>query len=358
LLIYPLPWSFPSQEGKGILFKRFSGINVFDIEINVTDVEKVVEVVTAMEPTFGGINLEDIKAPECFLIEEECKKRMSIPVFHDDQHGTAIITAAGLKNACEIQGKKLEEVRVVCIGAGASAIACMTLWVELGVSRGNIFMLDSRGVVRHGRGGRPLGPYKEAFARPEGDGVLELETAMAGADVVVGLSSGGKIPEAFLQSMAPNPIIFALANPDPEVDYHVARKLRPDAIVATGRSDFPNQVNNVLGFPFIFRGALDVGATTINEEMKLAAVAALAALAKEPVPEVVKAAYADSCVELSFGKEYITPKPFDPRALVHVSSAVAAAAMETGVACAPVDLIEYRESLNQLARRLAKKASL
>jgi malate dehydrogenase (oxaloacetate-decarboxylating)(NADP+) len=331
----------PVMEGKAVLFKRFADIDVFDIEIDAKDPERFIETVAALEPTFGGINLEDIKAPECFIIEKALKLRMSIPVFHDDQHGTAIITAAALLNACKVQERKLEDLQIVCMGAGASAIACMELWIKLGVSRGNIFMLDSRGVVRDGRGG--VGPYKAPFARPADDTRRTLNDALKGADVLIGLSSGGSMAAELLELMAPKPIIFVLANPDPEIPYDDAVRVRPDAIVATGRSDFPNQVNNVLGFPFIFRGALDVGATAINDEMKLAAAFALAALALEPVPQVVCEAYGVPKIE--FGPRYIIPKPFDPRVLPWVSTAVAQAAIETGAAQLPVDIAAYRRKL-------------
>jgi malate dehydrogenase (oxaloacetate-decarboxylating)(NADP+) len=332
----------PVMEGKAVLFKRFADIDVFDIEIDARDPERMIETIAALEPTFGGINLEDIKAPECFIVEKALKMRLSIPVFHDDQHGTAIITAAALLNAAELQARKLSELQIVCLGAGASAIACMDLWIRLGVSRNNITMLDSRGIIRDGRAG--VGPYKAPFARPAGDTRRTLGDALRGADVLIGLSSGGTVPPELIEAMAPRPMIFVLANPDPEIPYDTAVKLRPDAIVATGRSDFPNQVNNVLGFPFIFRGALDVAATAINEEMKLGAAHALAALAREPVLPQVCEVYGGEA--LAFGPRYIIPKPFDPRVLSWVSSAVAKAAMETGVAQEPLDLEAYRHSLN------------
>jgi malate dehydrogenase (oxaloacetate-decarboxylating)(NADP+) len=329
------------MEGKAVLFKRFADIDVFDIEIDAKDPERLIETIAALEPTFGGINLEDIKAPECFIVEKALKMRLAIPVFHDDQHGTAIITAAALLNAVELQRRKLEELQIVCLGAGASAIACMDLWIQLGVRRDNITMIDSRGIVRDGRGG--VGPYKAPFARPVDDPRRTLADALRGADVLVGLSSGGTIAAELIEPMAPRPIIFVLANPDPEIPYNLAVKTRPDAIVATGRSDFPNQVNNVLGFPFIFRGALDVAATSINDEMKLAAARALAALAREPVLPQVITAYGGQQIE--YGSRYIIPKPFDPRVLSWVSTAVAQAAIETGVAQEPVDLAAYRRSL-------------
>jgi malate dehydrogenase (oxaloacetate-decarboxylating)(NADP+) len=335
----------PVMEGKAVLFKRFADIDVFDIEIDAQDPERLIETIAALEPTFGGINLEDIKAPECFIVEKALRLRLAIPVFHDDQHGTAIITAAALLNACELQQRALADLQVVCLGAGASAIACMELWIRLGVSRDNITMIDSRGIIRDGRGG--VGPYKAPFARPADDPRRTLADALRGADVLIGLSSGGTVPPELIEPMAKNPIIFVLANPDPEIPYDTAVALRPDAIVATGRSDFPNQVNNVLGFPFIFRGALDVAATSINEEMKLAASYALAKLAREPVLQQVIDAYGGEKIE--FGSRYIIPKPFDPRVLSWVSSAVAQAAMETGVAQEPVDLDEYRRKLDAKA---------
>jgi malate dehydrogenase (oxaloacetate-decarboxylating)(NADP+) len=332
----------PVMEGKAVLFKRFADIDVFDIELDARDPERLIETIAALEPTFGGINLEDIKAPECFIVEKALRMRLSIPVFHDDQHGTAIITAAGLLNACELQQRKLEDLQIVCLGAGASAIACMELWIRLGVRRDNITMLDSRGIVRDGRGG--IGPYKAPFARPADDARRTLADALRGADVLIGLSSGGTVPAELIEPMADKPIIFVLANPDPEIPYDTAVRLRPDAIVATGRSDFPNQINNVLGFPFIFRGALDVAATSINEEMKVAAARALASLARQPVPQQVTDAYGGE--RLEFGPRYIIPKPFDPRVLSWVSSAVAQAAIETGVAQEPVDIETYKRALD------------
>lgn len=333
----------PVMEGKAVLFKRFADIDVFDIEVDARDPERLIETVAALEPTFGGINLEDIKAPECFIVEKALKMRMSIPVFHDDQHGTAIISAAALLNAAHLRNQRFESLNVVCLGAGASAISCMELWIRLGVKRDNITMLDSRGVIRDGRAG--VGPYKAPFARPVDDERRTLADALTGAHVFIGLSSGGSVDPELLTRMAPDPIIFVLANPDPEVPYEQAVRVRPDAIVATGRSDYPNQVNNVLGFPFIFRGALDVAATAINEEMKVAAAHALADLAREPVPDSVKALYSGE--ELALSPKYIIPKPFDPRAFSWVSSAVAKAAMETGVAQEPVDIDEYRRSLEE-----------
>ena len=336
----------PVMEGKGILFKRFADIDVFDIELATEDPREIVRTCQLLEPTFGGINLEDIKAPECFEIEEELRRTMNIPVFHDDQHGTAIISGAALLNALEVAGKEIDSVRLVVNGAGASAISCAEHYVKLGVRRGNILMCDTKGVIYKGRP-QGMNRYKERFAA---DTLARtLAEALAGADVFVGLSSADCLTPEMLRAMAPRPVVFAMANPDPEIAYDLAVATRPDAIVATGRSDFPNQVNNVLGFPFIFRGALDVRATTINDEMKLAATRALAALAKEDVPDSVRRAYGVDLLE--FGPEYIIPKPFDQRVLIWEASAVAKAAMETGVALRPVDLDEYRE---QLERRLGK----
>jgi malate dehydrogenase (oxaloacetate-decarboxylating)(NADP+) len=336
----------PVMEGKGVLFKRFADIDVFDIELDTENADEVIRTCQILEPTFGGINLEDIKAPECFRIEETLKKTMKIPVFHDDQHGTAIISAAGLLNAIEIVGKQIGQIRVVFNGAGASAIACAEHYVRLGVRRENILMCDTKGVLHTGRT-EGMNEYKARFVVDTE--ARTLADALVGADVFFGLSKGGAVTPEMVMGMAPNPVIFALANPDPEISYDVALAARPDAIVATGRSDFPNQVNNVLGFPFIFRGALDVRATTINDEMKLAATRALAALAKEDVPDSVLRAYGVD--RLAFGREYIIPKPFDPRVLIWEASAVAQAAMETGVAQKPVDLKHYRE---ELEKRLGK----
>jgi malate dehydrogenase (oxaloacetate-decarboxylating)(NADP+) len=336
----------PVMEGKGVLFKRFADIDVFDIELATEDPKEIVRTCQILEPTFGGINLEDIKAPECFYIEEELRKTMQIPVFHDDQHGTAIISAAGLLNALEIVGKNIDEVKVVFSGAGAAALSCAAHQVRLGVPRENIVMCDIHGVVYEGRT-EGMNSYMARFAAKTE--ARTLAEALVGADVFFGLSVGGCVTPGMLLGMAPNPVIFALANPDPEIPYDVALAARPDAIVATGRSDFPNQVNNVLGFPFIFRGALDVRATTINDEMKLAATRALASLAKADVPDSVLRAY--DVDRLEFGREYIIPKPFDPRVLIWEASAVAQAAMETGVARMPVDLKQYRE---ELEKRLGK----
>ena len=336
----------PVMEGKGVLFKRFADIDVFDIEMATEDPEEIIRTCQILEPTFGGINLEDIKAPECFHIEEELKKTMRIPVFHDDQHGTAIISGAGLINALEIAGKDIGAVKVVFNGAGAAALACAAHYVKLGVRRENIVMCDTKGVIYEGRTER-MNPYKARFA--SATAARTLTEALAGADVFFGLSSANCVTAEMVKAMAPDPIIFALSNPDPEIPYDLAKATRPDAIVATGRSDFPNQVNNVLGFPFIFRGALDVRATTINDEMKLAATHALASLAKEDVPDSVLRAY--GVERLEFGREYIIPKPFDPRVLTWGAAAVARAAMDSGVAQERVDLAQYRE---ELEKRLGK----
>jgi malate dehydrogenase (oxaloacetate-decarboxylating)(NADP+) len=336
----------PVMEGKGVLFKRFADVDVFDLEVNSHNPDDVIKLCQLLEPTFGGINLEDIKAPECFYIEETLKKTMKIPVFHDDQHGTAIISGAALLNALEIVGKPIDKVRVVFNGAGASGIACAEHYVKLGVQRENITLCDTKGVVYEGRTAG-MNPYKQRFARPTS--LRTLAEAVVGADVLVGCSVKGAISADMIRSMAARPIVFAMANPDPEITYEEAKASRDDVIFATGRSDYPNQVNNVLGFPFIFRGALDVRATAINEEMKLAATTALAALAKEDVPDSVCRAY--GVERLKFGPEYLIPKPFDPRVLLWEAVAVARAAMESGVAQEPVDLDTYRE---QLERRLGK----
>ncbi|HYL73920.1 MAG TPA: NADP-dependent malic enzyme [Bryobacteraceae bacterium] len=332
----------PVMEGKGVLFKRFADIDVFDLELNAKDPQDVIRACQMLEPTFGGINLEDIKAPDCFIIEEELRRTMRIPVFHDDQHGTAIISGAALLNALILVGKKIGEVKAVFNGAGASAVACAEHAIALGMKRENILMCDSKGVVYKGRT-EGMNPYKARFA-VETDRRTLLD-AMRGADVFFGLSVANSVSPEMLLSMADHPIVFALANPDPEIPYDVAVKTRPDAIVATGRSDYPNQVNNVLGFPFIFRGALDVRATTINEAMKLAATHALAELAREEVPESVSRTYGMESIQ--FGPLYIIPKPFDPRVLLRESMAVAKAAMDSGVAQEPVDLHAYREQLEQ-----------
>ena len=339
--------SKPVMEGKAVLFKRFADIDVFDIELSAKDPERFIEVVAAMEPTFGGVNLEDIKAPECFAIEEALKARMKIPVFHDDQHGTAIIAAAAFVNALELQRKAADEVRCVLSGAGAAALACAELFVSLGVPRANILLCDSQGIVYEGRT-KGMNPYKARFAQTTDR--RSLADAMVGADVFVGVSVAGLVTPEMVASMADRPIIMALANPDPEIGYEEARAVRPDLIMATGRSDFPNQVNNVLGFPFIFRGALDVRATSINEAMKHAAVHALARLAREDVPEEVRRAY--GLQSLRFGPDYIIPKPFDHRALLYVAPAVARAAMESGVAGRPIeDWRAYHERLERILGR-------
>src|SRR5246500_689752 len=336
----------PVMEGKGVLFKRFADVNVFDLEVNSHNPDDVIKLCQLLEPTFGGINLEDIKAPECFYIEETLRKTMKIPVFHDDQHGTAIISGAALLNALEVAGKAIEQVRVVFNGAGAAGIACAEHYVRLGAKRENIILCDTKGVVYKGRGAG-MNTYKERFARETN--LRSLADAVRGADVLVGCSVKGAVTAEMLRSMAPRPIVFAMANPDPEISYEEAKANRDDLIFATGRSDYPNQVNNVLGFPFIFRGALDVRATAINEEMKLAATRALAALAKEDVPDSVCRAY--GVESLRFGPDYLLPKRFDPRVLLWEAVAVARAAMDSGVAQEPVDLELYRE---QLERRLGK----
>jgi malate dehydrogenase (oxaloacetate-decarboxylating)(NADP+) len=336
----------PVMEGKAVLFKRFADVDVFDLEVNSHNPDDVIKLCQLLEPTFGGINLEDIKAPECFYIEETLRKTMKIPVFHDDQHGTAIISGAALVNALEIVGKPTDAVKVVFNGAGAAGIACAEHYVRMGVKRENITLCDTKGVVYKGRTAG-MNPYKERFAKETS--LRTLAEAMQGADVFVGCSVKGAVNAEMIRSMGPRPIVFAMANPDPEITYEEAKFSRDDVIFATGRSDYPNQVNNVLGFPFIFRGALDVRATAINEEMKLAATHALAALAKEDVPDSVCRAY--GVERLKFGPEYLIPKPFDPRVLLWEAAAVAKAAMESGVAQEPVDLDLYRE---QLERRLGK----
>ncbi len=339
--------SKPVMEGKGVLFKRFADIDVFDIEIDEEDPEKFVQIVKALEPTFGGINLEDLKAPECFEIEEKLRKIMNIPIMHDDQHGTAIISTAALFNALEIAQKDISKIKVVFSGAGASAIACANMMVSTGVQLENLWLCDTKGLVyvdRHDG----MNPYKSKFAKKSN--LRSLAQVIDGADVFVGCSAKGVLTVDMVKSMAPNPIVFALANPDPEIDYPIAKAARPDLIMATGRSDYPNQVNNVLGFPFIFRGALDVHAKENNEEMKLAAAKALAALAREEVPDSVSRAYGGQ--KFSFGPEYIIPKPFDTRVLLWVAPAVAKAAMDSGVARNPIhDFDRYREHLEDLQGR-------
>ena len=348
----------PVMEGKAVLFKRFANIDVFDIEVNSHDPDEVIKVCQLLEPTFGAINLEDIKAPECFYIEETLKKTMKIPVFHDDQHGTAIISGAALLNALEIVGKEISKIRVVVNGAGAAGIACAEHYVRLGVKRENVILCDTKGIV-YQRRTQGMNPYKQRFAADTK--LRTLAEAMMNADVFLGLSVKGAITPDMVRSMAANPIVFAMANPDPEITYDEAKATRDDVVMATGRSDYPNQVNNVLGFPFIFRGALDVHATTINEEMKLAATRALADLAKEDVPDSVCRAY--GVARLKFGPDYLIPKPFDPRVLVWESSAVARAAMESGVAQEPVNIEEYRERLerhlgkaHEISRMMIQKA--
>ncbi len=331
--------SKPVMEGKAVLFKRFADVDSIDIELDSEDTEALIEAIAMMEPTFGGINLEDIKAPECFIIEQTLRERMKIPVMHDDQHGTAIIAAAGLVNACHITGRKFEDVKVVVNGAGASAIACTSLIKSMGVRHENVIMCDSKGVIWKGREG--VDQFKSAHAAVTDK--RTLAEAVVGTDIFLGLSVAGAMTQDMVKTMAKNPIIFAMANPDPEITPPDAMAVRPDAIVATGRSDYPNQVNNVLGFPFIFRGALDVRATAINEEMKIAAAKAIAELAREQVPEEVAAAYGKNH---QFGREYIIPAPFDPRLMEVVSSAVAKAAMDSGVAQKPIeDFDAYRHSL-------------
>jgi len=340
----------PVMEGKGVLFKRFAGVDVFDIEINTKNPDEIIRVCQLLEPTFGGINLEDIKAPECFYIEDTLKKTMKIPVFHDDQHGTAIITGAALLNALELTGKDIGKIKVVFNGAGASAIATAEHYVRLGVKRENIFMVDTKGLIYKGRT-EGMNEYKQRFAQDTK--LRTLAEVARDADLLVGLSVKGAFTPAMVKSMAKDPIVFAMANPDPEITWEDARAARSDLLMATGRSDYPNQINNVLGFPFIFRGALDVHATAINEEMKLAATRALATLAKEDVPDSVCRAYGVS--QIRFGRDSIVPRPFDPRVLVWEASAVAEAAMRTGVAQEPVDLAEYRD---QLEKRLGKAREL
>lgn len=330
----------PVMEGKGILFKKFADIDVFDIEVNAKNPDDVIRVCELLEPTFGGINLEDIKAPECFYIEEELRKRLKIPVFHDDQHGTAVISAAAFLNALEFVDKKIENMKVVFCGGGAAAIACANLYITLGVKRENITMCDSKGVIYKGRT-EGMNPYKERFAIETNK--RTVAEAMVGADAFVGVSVKGIITQPMIVSMAKNPIVFAMANPDPEISPEEVMEVRKDAIMATGRSDYPNQVNNVLGFPFIFRGALDTMSTAINEEMKMAAVKALAQLAKEDVPEYVSRAYGGQ--QFKYGREYLIPKPFDRRALLYVAPAVAQAAMDSGVARKKIEIKQYRESL-------------
>ena len=342
----------PVMEGKGLLFKIYGGIDVFDIEVNEKDPEKFCEAVEKIAPTFGGINLEDIKAPECFYIEERLKRTLDIPVMHDDQHGTAIISAAGLKNALEVNGKDISKVKIVVNGAGAAAISCTKLYVALGAKRENIVMLDSKGVITDDR--ERLTEQKKLFATSRRD-VHTLEEAIKGADVFVGLSKGNVLTKDMVRSMADQPIVFALANPVPEISYEDAMDSRPDVLMSTGRSDYPNQINNVIGFPYIFRGALDVHASAINEEMKLAAVNAIADLAKQPVPDVVNNVYEVN--KLTFGPDYFIPKPVDPRLITEVSAAVAKAAIESGVARATIDdWDDYKKRLREMLGQESKLA--
>ncbi|HNC31443.1 MAG TPA: phosphate acyltransferase, partial [Cyclobacteriaceae bacterium] len=332
--------SKPVMEGKGVLFKKFAGIDVFDIEIDESDPDKFIQIVKSLEPTFGGVNLEDIKAPECFKIEQELRDKMNIPLMHDDQHGTAIISAAALLNALELVNKKIDQIKIVVNGAGAAAVSCTRLYLSLGVKKENVVMCDSKGPIHSER--KDLDDIKKEFITTRK--VTSLQEAMKGADFFIGLSVADVLTEEDIKSMAKDPIVFALANPDPEIRYDLAKKTRNDIILATGRSDHPNQVNNVLGFPYIFRGALDVRATEINEAMKLAAVHALATLAKESVPDIVVKAYGDA--KLAFGKEYLIPKPLDPRLITTISPAVAKAAMDSGMAKKPItDWGAYHQEL-------------
>jgi malate dehydrogenase (oxaloacetate-decarboxylating)(NADP+) len=336
--------SKPVMEGKAVLFKKFAGIDVFDIEIEERDPDKLVEIIAGLEATFGGINLEDIKAPECFEVEDKLKKRMNIPVFHDDQHGTAVVTAAAIVNGLEIVNKKLKDIKITVSGAGSAALACLDLLVAMGLCKENILIIDRTGVIFHGRS-QAMESHKLKYAADTN--ARNLADAMQGADIFLGLSSGNILKPEMIQTMAERPLILALANPIPEIMPEEVKAVRADAVVATGRSDYPNQVNNVLCFPFIFRGALDVDATTINEEMKIASVYAIAALAKMQVPDEVVALYDNE--SLLFGSEYILPKPFDPRLLTDVSFAVAKAAMESGVARRPlINEVEYKEKLMNL----------
>ncbi|QLB12493.1 malate dehydrogenase (oxaloacetate-decarboxylating)(NADP+) [Bisgaardia hudsonensis] len=334
----------PVMEGKGVLFKKFANVDVFDIEVDERDPDKLIDIIAALEPTFGGINLEDIKAPECFYIENKLRERMNIPVFHDDQHGTAIISAAAVINGLRIVGKKIEDVRLVASGAGAASIACLNLLVSLGMKRENITVCDSKGVIFKGRDDR-MDETKKLYAIDD-NGTRTLADAIPNADIFLGCSAAGALTQEMVKTMGPSPLILALANPDPEILPPLAKAVRPDAIVCTGRSDFPNQVNNVLCFPFIFRGALDVSATAINEEMKLAAVYAIADLALAEQSDVVTSAYGETGV--SFGPDYIIPRPFDPRLIVKIAPAVAKAAMDSGVATRPIEDFEaYKEQLTQ-----------
>ena len=339
--------SKPVMEGKGVLFKRFADVDVFDLEVNSERLEDIIKFCQLLEPTVGGINLEDIRSPDCFMLEETLRKTLSIPVMHDDQHGTAMVSGAALLGALEIVGKQIDAVRVVFVGAGAAGLACAQHYLQLGIRPEQMLMADTQGILYTGRA-EGMNAYKQRLARP-----TELRTlaqALRGADVLVGLSAKNTVTPDMVKTMASRPIVFALANPDPDIRPEDVRSARNDAIIATGRSDYPNQVNNVLGFPFVFRGALDVRAGSINEEMKLAVTRALAGLAKEAVPDSVCKAY--GVPKLQFGPEYIVPKPFDPRALVWVASAVARAAMQSGVARQTIDVEEYRKQLDQLGTRL------
>lgn len=340
----------PVMEGKGVLFKIFADVDVFDLELNEKDPDRICEVVKALEPTFGGINLEDIRAPECFYIEDKLKKEMNIPVFHDDQHGTAVITGAAFLNACELAGRKPENCRVVVSGAGAAGIACCNFYVALGVKRENIYMFDSKGLIWTGR--KDLNQYKALYAQNKD---CTLAEAMKDADMFLGLSVKGIIDQAMVKSMAPQPVIFACANPDPEISFEDAKAARPDCIMGTGRTDYPNQINNVSGFPYLFRGALDCGATEINEAMKIAAAKALAELARQPVPESVEKAYGGQKFE--FGPDYVIPKPLDPRIIEWETPAVAKAAMDTHIARRPImDLASYKLGLRKRVEKARERA--
>jgi malate dehydrogenase (oxaloacetate-decarboxylating)(NADP+) len=339
--------SKPVMEGKGVLFKRFADVDVFDIELDTQDADKIIEMVKMMEPTFGGVNLEDIKAPDCFRIERELKEKCNIPIFHDDQHGTAIISGAGLFNALQLNGKNIEDIKVVFNGAGAAGISCARLFLNMGVKPENMLLCDSKGVIYKGREGK-LNPEKEEFAADTDK--RTLAEAMEGSDVFIGVSVRDTVTPEMLKSMNRDPIVFAMANPDPEIKYETAIETRDDVIMATGRSDYPNQINNVLGFPFIFRGALDVKATDITEGMKVAASKALADLAREPVPDIVKRAYDNT--DFTFGKNYIVPKPFDPRVIEWEAFAVAKAACEEGVAREPIT--DWDAYARQLHDRMQK----
>ena len=339
----------PVMEGKSVLFKRFADVDAYDIELDCEDPDRLIDIVKAMEPTFGGINLEDIKAPECFYIEERLKEEMDIPVFHDDQHGTAIISGAALLNACEVQEKELSECRIVIAGAGAAAVSCALHYERLGARRERIIMCDRQGVLNRRRRDA-LDTYKRSFV--SGTGADTLEEAFRDADIFVGLSAGNIVTPAMINAMAERPILFPMANPVPEIAYETIRMERPDAVAGTGRSDYPNQVNNVLGFPFIFRGALDVRASAIHEDMKVAATKALAALAKEPCIDDVRTAYGGK--DFHFGPDYLIPKPFDPRVFLHVSFAVAEAAVAAGSARVRIDLDEYRDRLLQRLDRIRR----